>query len=122
TSRAPRPGRVLRFDCFVAWRAQAAGPERAPGQGARSGLPRLAVLPADDASGQWIQNDGPLVGIAVEVEHVHQCSGEAIERPLACAGRELIDELQPPVLLDEAQHGGLIRQCVVDEVLPRPWG
>src|SRR5215471_3803901 len=54
------------------------------------------------------------LNLFVEVEHLSDRTGDTVETALADAlPRE-------PVVLDESQHGGLVDNCMVDEVLIGP--
>jgi hypothetical protein len=44
-----------------------------------------------------------------EVEHI-------LERPSDCVKRAIADLAEPPIILDEANYGGLVCHTVIDEV------
>ena len=56
-----------------------------------------------------------LIVLVVEGEHLSDGTGDTVKTALS-------DALLPePVVLDESQHGGLVGNCMVDEVALGPW-
>ena len=76
-----------------------------------------ASIAMHGSTGDWIQNQPPLICPMFEVEHIGDRRRITVKRAYAawrCHGS--IDEPQIPIVLDEAQDRDLIGQRVVDKV------
>ena len=67
-------------------------------------------LAASWFAGDWIKEQAVTVAGVTEVEHVVQATSQGVEGLIA-------DTTQLPVVLDEAQDGGLVGDRMIDEVL-----